>query len=242
MIEASKNAAIEALFARLNRRMLRRHFHQLHLQGADRLQRLDRSLPVVFYGNHSNWWDGLIEFYLGREIFHVDSYLMMEEKQMVRYRFFRFIGAFSVNRGSPREAYESVRYASQVAAGPNRALWIYPQGDMRPNDVRPLRFFPGIGHIANMLGRAQFVPVARTYEFMKEQLPEVFTAIGEPVLVAEAERPKTLSARLETLLTAQLDELRRNVIAERYNGFTTILRGRASTNVVYDRARMKETK
>jgi len=242
MIEARKNPVIEALFAHLNRRMLRRHFHILHLQGADRVQRLDRSLPVVFFGNHSNWWDGLIEFYIGREIFHVDSYLMMEEKQMERYRFFRFIGAFSVNRGSPREAYASVRYASQAVAGPNRALWIYPQGDMRPNDVRPLRFFPGIGHIANMLGKAQFVPVARTYEFMKEQLPEVFTTIGEPILVESAERPKTLAARFENVLTAQLAELRSNVIAERTDAFTAILRGRSSTNVVYDRARMKEKK
>jgi len=240
MIEARKNPLIEALFARLNLGMLRRHFHLLHLQGAERVQRLDRSLPVVFFGNHSNWWDGLMEFHLGREILHVDSYLMMEEKQMERYRFFRFIGVFSVDRGSPREAYESVRYASRVAAAPNRALWIYPQGDMRPNDVRPLRFFPGIGHIANMLGTAHFVPVARRYEYMKEQLPEVFTRIGEPILVERTERPRETAARFESLLTAQLDALRDDVVAGRTGAFTTILRGRSSANVVYDRARLAD--
>ena len=141
---------------------------------------------------------------------------------------------------STGQAYESVRYASRVAAGPDRALWIYPQGDMRPNDVRPLRFFPGIGHIANMLGSAHFVPVARRYEYIKEQLPEVFTRIGEPILVRSGERPREIAARLENVLTAQLDALRDDVVAGRTGAFTTILRGRSSANVVYDRARLAE--
>jgi len=242
MIEAQKNRAIETVFACINRRMLQRHFHALHLQGAERVERLDRSLPIIFYCNHSNWWDGLIEFYLSREVFHLDSYLMMEEKQMVRYRFFRFIGAFSVNRGSSREAYESVQYASKMVGAPNTALWIYPQSDMRPNDVRPLKFYNGIRHIAAMVGTAQFVPVARRYEFMKEQLPEVFTSVGEPIVAERAESPRDLTTRCEAILTMQLDRLRDSVLAEKLGDFSTVLHGRSSTNVVYDRARMKEVR
>lgn len=242
MIKARKNRVLETLFARMNKRMLRRHFHALHVRGAERVQQLDRSLPIIFYGNHSNWWDGLIEFYLSLEVLHCDSYLMMEEKQMVRYKFFRFIGAFSVNRGSPREAYESVRYASEIVSGPNRVLWIYPQSDMRPNDVRPLKFYSGIGHIASRVGKAHLIPVARRYEFMKEQLPEVFTSFGEPMLVAEVKDPKALTASCEEILTGELDALRSSVVAERLDTFATVLRGRASTNVVYDRVRLVEEK
>lgn len=240
MIEADKNRVLEAVFARINMRMLRRQFHALHLRGNAHVDRLDRSVPIVFYGNHSNWWDGLIEFFLSREVFHLDSYLMMEEQQMARYRFFRFIGAFSVNRASAREAYVSVQYASTVLTRPHRALWIYPQSDMRPNDARPLGFYSGIGHIAAALGRVQCVPVARRYEFMNEQRPEVFSDVGEPTLVERAGNPKRIAAALEETLTRHLDRLRDDVVARHLDTFSTVLEGRSSTNVLYDRVRLKD--
>ncbi len=237
MIEANKNRVIESIFASMNRRMLRRHFHAVHISGGESVARLDRTIPIIFYGNHSNWWDGLLEFFFSREVFHVDAFLMMDEQQMRRYRFFRWIGAFSVNRTLPRRAEESVRYASELFDRPGKALWIYPQGDMRPNDMRPLRFYSGMSHIARRLGRVQLVPVAHRYEFLMQQKPESFTSFGEAEIVERVGRPKELSSRCEQTLTAQLDALRETVVAGRLGGFVTLLRGRTSTNERYDRIR-----
>jgi len=239
MIRAEKNRTIEAVFAAVNRRMLCRAFNTVRLAGGDHVDALDRTLPMIFYGNHSCWWDGLMEFFLGRVRFGVDSYLMMDEEQMARYRFFRWIGAFSVNRKSPREAVMSMRYAVSLFDRPNRVLWIYPQGIMRPNDARPLAFYTGIGRILQALGRAQVVPVVHRYEFLLEQRPDALTSLGEPMLVTDVRDPRTVTRELEDRLTAQLDNVRRAVAAGALDDFTVILKGHSSTNVQYDRARMK---
>lgn len=240
MIAAEKNAVIGALFARVNRAMFRRHFHAVHLRGRELVDGLDRTLPIIFYGNHSNWWDGLVEFLLTTEVFGFDSYLMMDEKQMRRYGFFRWIGAFSVDRARPREVMASIRYAASIFSRPNRVLWIYPQADMRPNDARPLKFFGGLARIVELAGRVQIVPVAHRYDFIMEQRPEVFTAFGVPEIVhGVADREAFLRAR-ESRLTALLDSVRDEVAGGRTTAYATILRGRSSTNALYDRARGKE--
>ena len=84
MIAADKKKWFEFCFHRYNTRVLRKHFSKLHLAGIENVVSLDRSLPIVFFGNHSCWWDGLLEYFLAREAFHLDRYLIMEERQMGR--------------------------------------------------------------------------------------------------------------------------------------------------------------
>jgi len=239
MIPANKNKVSERVFARINRRMLRRHFHAVHCAGMEHVQQLDRSRPIILFGNHSCWWDGLLEFFFSHEVFGFDAFLMMEEKQMARYKFFRWIGAFSVNRDSPRDGVASLQYAASLFDRPNRVLWIYPQGVMRPNDYRPLGFYRGVSRLPGMLGGAQVVPVAHRYEFLMQQRPEAFTLFGTPLDCGGSEDAKQLAERLETLLTELLDGLRSALISGTTAGFSVVLRGKSSTNIVYDRARGK---
>lgn len=234
MIEARKNSLFESLFGLYNRRQLRRHFHRLLLDGREEVNKLTRSLPIVFFGNHSCWWDGLIEFYLSRAVFDFDSYLMMDEQQMSKYRFFRRIGVFSVDRGSPREAMRSVEYAVSLLDRPNRVLWIYPQAIMRPNDARPLSFYSGLARVAKALGRVQLVPIAHRYEFLHEQRPDALVRIGPPVTVESVRDHKHLTEQLESCLTELLDSLRCSVVTEKLDQFEVLLSGKSSTNVVYD--------
>ena len=242
MIEASKHPLLERAFSALNRSMLRRAFHSVRLQGADHLRRLDRTRPVIVFGNHSSWWDGLIEFYLSREVFRFDAYLIMDEEQMSRYSFFRWIGAFSVNRHSPREAVRSLQYAVELFDRPNRLLWIYPQGIMRPNDSRPLDFEGGVAWIAQHLRNPQLVPLAHRYEFIKDQRPDAFLRFGPMVSVPSLADPEAAAHELEQVLTDHLDCLRKTIASERFNEFETILQGKRSTNSKYDSVRGLESK
>ena len=240
MIKASKRTGIETIFAAINRAMLRRHFHALHVAGTDHVASLDRSLPIIFIGNHSSWWDGLLEFYFSHDLFGVDAFLMMEEKQMRRYKFFRWIGAFSVDRDIPREGVISLQYAASLFNRPNRVLWIYPQGTMRPNDYRPLGFYTGAGRLVQMLGKTQIVPVVHRYEFLMEQRPESFTTFGSPIPADGANDPKELTRLLEERVTLMLDQLRSRVVQGETGEFTRVLSGKASTNVLYDTVRRIE--
>ena len=237
MIPAHKQTLFEDLFLVYTKRLLRSHFHGVHLRGAEQMQAIDRSLPLILFGNHSCWWDGLLDFYLCRTSFDLDPYLMMEEEQLRRYRFFTRLGAFSVNRASPRESYESVQYAISLFDKPNRALILYPQGVMTANDARPLRFSSGIGRIAAGLGKAQLVPLAHRYEFIREQRPEAFVSVGAP-LVAEAVRnPKHLTSEAEAVGANLLESLRSAIASGDSHEFTRVVRGKSSTNVRYDKAR-----
>jgi len=238
MIEARKNSAFERLFLAYLKASLRKHFAGVHVGGTESFARIDRSRPLILYGNHSNWWDGLIAFFLSQTVLHVDSYMMMEERQLRRYMFFRRLGAFSVVRESPRQAFESMRYASSLLLKPNTGVWIYPQGVMVPNDVRPLKFFQGVARLAAMHDDVQLVPVALRYEFLMEQRPEAFALIGESGMPAGKLGPAELTAELEKRLTALLDKLRSVVTKGELQGFTRLLSGRASVNTLHDRYRL----
>ncbi|MBX2989913.1 MAG: lysophospholipid acyltransferase family protein [Bacteroidetes bacterium] len=240
MIEANKNVAFKTVFSLYNTRLLRRHFFRVHLGGLEHIRQLDRTRPVLFIGNHCCWWDGLIEYHLATEVLDADIYLMMEERQMVRYRFFRWLGAFSVRRESPRSSVESMQYAASLFDTPNRFLWMYPQGEMKPNDVRPLGFFPGAARIIQMVGRpVQVVPFARRYEFLMEQRPEAFTLFGKPMLVDPAQDFRETTEQFEHAVTGLLDTLRCKIADSDMSGFKTVLKGSASTNNKYDAVRMK---
>ncbi len=238
MIAAAKNRLIERLLAGANRGMLRRHFHAIHLLGHHHVQDLDRSAPMILYANHSCWWDGLVEFFLTYDILHTDAFLMMEEQQLQRYRFFTRIGAFSVSHGSGKALMHSLNYARELLRGPNRMLCMYPQGEILPNDERPLRFQSGLCSIIEQTANAQLVAVAHRYEFVGEQKPEVFVSIGAPHRMVPGEHRIAMRARLEETLTRLLDDLSCAIVSKTYHrDAVSVLRGRASTNVVYDRAR-----
>lgn len=240
MIPAAKSAPLEALLDLYTAGQLRKHFGRIMLREGAAGAGLDRSLPVILFANHSNWWDGLIAFFLSRRVLHVDAYTMMEERQLARYRFFRWMGAFSVDRENPRSAFSSMAYAISLLDRPGRAVWMFPQGVMRPNDVRPLRFFRGIERLASAPPRVQLLPVAFRYEFLMGQRPECFIAFGSPVTPPPGKPPRgALTADLERRLTDLLDDLRGAVVGGRLEGFATILKGRASTNVRWDRLRGK---
>lgn len=238
MITAQHSPLFDRLFRIFNRRLLKKHFAAVRVAGLEALGTLDHTLPVICFGNHSCWWDGLIEYYIARELLDVQPFLMMEERQLQRYRFFRKIGAFSVRRDSAREAYASLRYAASIFDHPRRWLWIYPQGVMQPNDVRPLHFERGTAVLASLLQQgAQMLPFAHRYEFLSEQRPEAFTLFGEPFAAAPPIATRQLTRRMEEAVTALLDTLRRHVAAERTDLFTVVLRGSLSTNVRFDRFR-----
>ncbi len=164
---------------------------------------------------------------------------MMEDTQLMRYPFFRYAGAFSVDRHNPRSGVESINYiAGVLKARPGRCLLMFPQGELRANDVRPLGFYTGIGHIVKRTGNCLAYPVALRYEFVGEQQPEAFISIGEPqVFGAAEEKPKDIARRMEPALTAELDRLREDVVARRFGSFTILMSGAWSVNRLWDAIR-----
>jgi chlorobactene lauroyltransferase len=234
VIEARKNVLFERLFLGYSRRLLARHFRRVTVAGAGMIRKIDRQRPIIFCCNHSSWWDGILPLVLSHDVVQCRSFGMMEEKQLARYRFFRWIGVFSVVRESPRQAVKSMAYASSLFTEPNTALWIFPQGVLGAQELRPLRLEQGAARIAAMAGGAQFVPVAFRFEFLCEQLPEAFISFGEPWTPAADRTAREVTSELERRLTDLVDGLRQRVVDGNFEDFTPLVAGKASVNVRLD--------
>ncbi|MCS7088846.1 MAG: lysophospholipid acyltransferase family protein [Thermoflexales bacterium] len=245
VLTARKHPVLNALIYRLLvRTALQSSFHAVLLLQRAPLPPDD--VPLILYGNHSSWWDAYVPMALNEERWQRDGYVMVEETQLARYQFFRFCGGFSVDRHDLRKAMESLRYAVELlSSGTRRMLLIFPQGEIRANDQRPLGFHTGAArialHVAEQRGQCWLYPMALRYEFIGEQKPYAFIRIAEPIRVhaSEGYNARALTACMEQALTQTLDALREDVIAYRFADYERLLSGMWSINRLWDAIRGK---
>jgi chlorobactene lauroyltransferase len=227
---------MSGLFAFYHNRLLKKHFYRIHLSGEEYLKALESSLPTILYANHTNWWDGFIAFQLTSRYLKVDDHLMMDIEQMRKYRFFKYVGVFSVNRDDAREGVESVKYAADLLKGTNKYLWIFPEGKMNVQDHEPIKFYSGITHLSQKIGSVNLVPVSFRYQFIMEQRPEIFIKIGAPDIVKNnITDTKSFTQYLQEKLASDLLSLKQDVISQKLDNYKTIFTGKHSRNKTVDR-------
>jgi len=168
----------------------------------------DDKQKTIYYSNHNSWWDGLIPFLLNQRLFRQNARGMMEDVQLHRYKFFRRIGVFSINLGSPRSSMQSLRYAIRSMERPNAALYIYPQGKIVPFSAGSLDFRKGIGWLARKLPHADLVPVGIYIHTKESDKPTLEIKIGEAVTVSREKPGDVINKKLED----KLSELLQNMI------------------------------
>jgi 1-acyl-sn-glycerol-3-phosphate acyltransferase len=239
-IPARRNRAGEALiYWALVRWGVWSHFDRVWLKLAGPLPH-PADGPLIAYPNHPSWWDGYMCFLLNRLLLceRFEGYLMMEEPELRRYRFFTWAGCFSVDRHDARSAARSVAYISRLLGERrDRSLYIFPQGEITPNDRRPIVAYPGVAHIARRAGSATLWPIALRYEFRGEQRPEAFIRAGPAHRPPAGADTRALTAEVAARLTAAVDALRDEVAAGQLGDYEVLLHGRAGVNRLFDRLR-----
>jgi 1-acyl-sn-glycerol-3-phosphate acyltransferase len=181
--------------------------------------------PLVVYANHGSFWDGFVAHQLCRAG-GWDGYCMMEERMLARYPFLAALGAFSIRRLDPRATLETFRYARRLLAAPRRAVFVFPEGELRPVPTLPLHLERGVEVLAR-LAAARCVPLAIRYVFLEDERPDVLLAIGEAHPAAPLREMNTrLGALLESLLEARDTA-----------GFQRLVRGRRSVAGRWDAVR-----
>lgn len=221
MIEAKKSRMFEKGFGLYLLPLLRRSFS--HLLGSNIVQIPER--PVIFIANHSSWWDGLLFFQLNHTVWKHDIHMMMHEKNLKNYIFFRYLGAFSIDRQNPKDIIRSLQYAENLLKH-NKSVVLFPQGDEFHQEIRPLAFHSGIGYLLEKHPDIPVVPITFYYSFRHEQKPEVWIRQGSPLSIEEipGSSRKEKSAFLQKVLTDQLDNLKKEVIAENTAVFDDLIR------------------
>ena len=219
MIPANKSRLFDWILDRYNRWLFRRRFQNVHIKGLDNLS--STAAPAILCANHSSWWDGLLAHMITREA-GLDGYCMMEEKQLRGLRPFTWAGAFSVVREKPREAIESVRYAAKLLrSNSNCGLWIFPQGQILPNDTRPLNFYRGLEKILSDAPQAGVVPVAMRFEFRGSYKPEIFVAIGSKLDIMDCPR---LSDAAASEVARLLESIKTDIVSGQMEEYRALLR------------------
>lgn len=222
MLEPNKSKLFENIFAVYNRNLLKRRFHSLNVKGLEHLQHKKTSLPIIIYANHSSWWDGLAAFQISHHT-KLDSFIMMEEKQLKRFFLFRKLGAFSIVRENPRLALKSINYAVELLKNSSRTLWIFPQGEILPNNIRPLNFYTGISKIIKKLGECSTISLAFSYEFLNEYKPEIYVNIQMQNMVSAENNIKQITAQFEQNTIQNLDEIKFDIMKKRFDEYQRIV-------------------
>ena len=225
-------------FARYFRSQLARCFASTRWASLTDTARWDFVASTLFVANHTNWWDGIFAFLLGREL-GLTFHILMDAAQLDRYRAFRSLGVLPLRRGQGRGAYDDLTAAGSCLRR-GTGLWIFPQGERRPQGERPANFARGAAHLAIAHGKpVRIVPVAFRYPFVGEQLPEAFALVGHPRLFEPLRGAgrRSLTALIERDAVITLDALDALLAVEAHGSFRTLVAGRLSVNKRMDRFR-----
>jgi chlorobactene lauroyltransferase len=176
----------------------------------------DITSQSVYFLNHTSWWDGLIPLMLNEYLFKQKARAMMEDTQMHKFPFFRYIGAFSVNRNNSRKTISSLRYALQSVQRENSSLFIYPEGKIVPDYGQKLHFENGIGWIYKNCPECDFVPIAININVIKSSKPDLYIKIGQPAVFVNSLPAEQQTKKLEESLQKLLNNLHREIESEIY--------------------------
>jgi 1-acyl-sn-glycerol-3-phosphate acyltransferase len=225
-------------FTWYSRRYLRHHFHSLRVSQTG-LPPASDELPLVVYANHASWWDALV-FLVTKDQFFSDraAFAPIDAAMLERYKFFRKLGFFGVQQNAQGGAIQFLRVAEALLESPQTLLAITPQSRFVDVRERPLRFAPGLGHLATRTQQAAFVPFAVEYVFWEERLPEILIRFGEPLEIRSASRTNSnadyWTARFEQQLTKTQEDLALGAQRRDPAGFQILLSGGAGQGGVYD--------
>lgn len=178
MIKASHAWLPRLFFYRYFERLLRNHFS--HFYRVNNVPNIDKATSLIITPNHFSWWDGFIVLAVARLYIPKTFYLMMLEEQLSRYRYFRKLGAFSIDPGHISRVREALRYSIDILRSPDNLIVFYPQGKLESYDRRPLTLQKGIySLIRRTASIASILIVGFKINFYEEKLPEIIVRFGE---------------------------------------------------------------
>ncbi len=247
MIEARPTPLARRLAVAYFRRRARRRLAGLYGASMERLAPWEKGHeresgdpgPLIIVANHSSWWDAVMPILISLDLYNHNAYGVMVEEELAKFRFFRRIGMFSIDRKNPRSAMRSLQYGADLLRRTDRVLWYYPQGEIVPNDRRPVAIESGIARLVEMIGEVTVIPLALRYELLDNERPDVWMRCGEVTRFGgkHIETREEIRDRIHQRLVATMDEVKHDVIRRDLVDYETILAGAGSISDRWDRIR-----
>lgn len=198
-MQESKSAWRMSLLAAYLRWKYRQRFAHVRVGGFPGWQNWlasEAPYPLVLYGNHQTWWDGLLDFTLTRH-FGMDSRLMMEAANLRKFAYFQQCGVFGVELDSARGRAAGLLHAVRLLQekSSRRCLIIYPHGRLT-KDWENAPFQSGLETILARAPQATALPVWRMIHFGDQEKPFVEIEIGEPISAEKSPSSDILCEKL----------------------------------------------
>jgi 1-acyl-sn-glycerol-3-phosphate acyltransferase len=161
-------------------RLLRNNFSHFYL--VNEPPAVDDGHGLIVTPNHFSWWDGFFIDYVLRRYSARRLHIMMLENQLRRYRFFRKLGAYSVDPKDRESITESLRFTAQILNNPGNLVVYYPQGEIQPYDKRPLQVKTGLRRVLQLTTiPVAVVPTAFKIQYAHERRPCIIAHFADPL-------------------------------------------------------------
>jgi len=177
MIYPKNNRLIYSFFQRYIPFIIRRNFKGVNFNSVE----VDQSKSVLLLANHFSWWDAFLLYFVFAKLSGKKLHVMVLENTMKKQWFFKYIGAFSVNK-TPHGAIDALNYAAQLLNDPKNLVLIFPQGKLCSNFVNEVQFEKGVMKIMDQAaGRFQLIYAAAFVENLQYEKPTANVYLSIPV-------------------------------------------------------------
>lgn len=176
MIKAEHSRLADIIFRNYITRLLEKNFSGFYLTGDIPL--LNSNENLIITPNHISWWDGFLIYYVLKKYIPGSIYLLMLERQLKKFWFFRKVGAFSINPNSINSISEAQKYFGEICK-PENLIVLYPQGEIKQFDDRELGIKKGLNYfIKDLSNDSQILPAAFRIQYFEEKKPEIICRFG----------------------------------------------------------------
>jgi 1-acyl-sn-glycerol-3-phosphate acyltransferase len=177
MIYPQNNRLIYGFFQRYIPRIIRRNFKEVNFNSVE----IDQNKSVLLLANHFSWWDAFLLYFVFAKLTGKKLHVMVLEDTMKKQWFFKYIGAFSVNK-TPHGVINALNYAAQLLNDPQNLVLIFPQGKLCSNFVNEVQFEKGVMKIMDQAaGRFQLIYAAAFVENLQYEKPMANVYLSIPV-------------------------------------------------------------
>ncbi|QQL49242.1 1-acyl-sn-glycerol-3-phosphate acyltransferase [Mucilaginibacter ginkgonis] len=173
MIKPARNIFISTFFERYISFILSRDFQKINVNSIE----VSRDKSVLLLANHYSWWDGFIAFYINKKLFKKKAHVMIIETTARKYAFMKYLGAYTVNKGT-RDMITSLDYTAELLTNPANLVLLFPQGKIYSNFADSVVFSKGLSRIIEKVtGKFEIVYAASFTETLHHKKPTVNVAL-----------------------------------------------------------------
>ena len=151
----------------------KRSFHDVKIDLSKTENKIDLDRSIVLIANHSSWWDGFFAYQIFKKLNTDQKFkIVMLESELQKRPFFRLCGAVGL---IPKDRSHNLKIFHELK---NHFVCFFPQGELTPQNLRPLVFKPGINTLIQTLHPVQILSAAFYIEPFRFMKPTALIKVG----------------------------------------------------------------